>query len=191
MTIAARPVVSRPDAAGSARLVNVACIGLALGLGFGFERFASHATFEELRFVMAPTRAVVEALSRVSFEVEAGRGYVSRERLFEIAPACAGANFMIIAFCSLVCGLVATRRSIVGRLGLLVGAGIAAWVATIVANAIRITIALRLHESGASFGWLTPERLHTTTGVAVYLVALGSLFAAGARLTGAGRELAI
>jgi len=106
-------------------------------------------------------------------------------------PACAGVNFLIVAFASLACGLVHTRASWRGRAALLAGSALAAYAVTVLANASRIAIAMRLHDAGASLGPLTGDALHCAAGVTVYFGFLCALFAIGARVTGARDELAL
>lgn len=173
------------------RVANVACASFALGLAWGLKDFYSRAGFDDLLWVLAPTARLVEWLTGAAFELEAGRAFLSRDRLYEIVPSCAGVNFMIAAFCSLACGLVHTRSTIRSRLALVVASAVAAYAATVLANATRIAIAVRMHDAGASLGPLTPERLHCAEGVAVYFLFLCAVFALGKRLTGARREPAL
>jgi len=179
------------DRAWWERVLNVAFIGFALGLAWGLKDFYSHARFEDLGWVLAPTRRLVEWLSGASFAAEPGIGYLSRDHRFQIVPACAGVNFMIVAFASLTCGLMHTRTTMRGRLGLLIASAIAAYGVTILANAARISAAMRLHAAGVTWGPLGTEHLLTAAGVVVYSLFLGGLFGIGARMTGAGRDFAI
>jgi len=172
------------------RAARFAFIGFALGLAWGLKDFYSRAHFEDLLWVLSPTRRVVEWISGASFEAEPGAGYLSRDRLCQIVPACAGINFMIVAFCSLACGLVHELRSPRARAAWIAVSALAAYGVTVLANAARITIGMRLHEAGASLGPLTPDRIHCIEGVAVYFLFLCVLFAAAARVTGARRDLA-
>ncbi len=179
------------DRAEGERIANVVVIAFALGLAWGLKDFYARARFEDLTWVLAPTRRLVEWWSEGAFEVEPGRGYLSRDLLFEIVPACAGVNFMIVAFASLVGGLAHTCRSWTRRLALLIGSAFAAYGVTVIANAARITAAMRLHGAGVALGWLTPERLHCAVGVAIYFLFLSALFGFAARLTGARRDFAL
>jgi exosortase K len=172
------------------RAAEYGLVLLALGMAWALKAWYSRAGFEDLRWVLAPTRRLVEWLTGAAFAPEAGEGYLSRDRLYLIAPACAGVNFMIAAFASLACGLAHTRTTLRGHAALLVGSALAAYVVTLLANATRIAIAMQLHDTGASLGPLTPGRLHELAGVAVYFLFLCALFAAGARLAGARHELA-
>ena len=58
----------------------------------------SSASANNLRWILAPTTALVELVSGVSFEFESHAGYMSSDRSFLIAPSCAGVNFLITAF---------------------------------------------------------------------------------------------
>ena len=192
MTAMARTASGAPGALclPRERVADFACVAFALAVAWALKDFYSRARFEDLDWILAPTRRLVEWLTGAAFEAEAGQGYLSRDRLYRIVPACAGVNFMIVAFATLVCGLVHTRSSLAGRAALLAASALATYAVTVLANATRIAIAIRLHDAGASFGALTPGRLHLAEGVAVYFLFLCALFAAGARVTGARRELA-
>jgi exosortase K len=173
------------------RTMNVALVGFALGLAWALKDFYSHARFEDLRWVMAPTRRVVEWLTGAAFEPEPGAGYLSRDHRFAIVPACAGVNFMIVAFASLACGLAHTCRGLRDRLRLLAASALAAWAVTVAASAVRIACVMGLHGRRATLGPLSPAELRDAVGAAIYLIFLFALFAAGARLTGARRGLAL
>ena len=173
------------------RTANIALVAFALGLAWGLKDFYSRAHFEDLTWALAPTRRLVEWFTGSAFEAEPGRGYLSRDRLFQIVPACAGVNFMIVVFASLVAGLAHTRRTMTGRLSLLITSALAAYGVTVLANATRIAIAMKLHAAGFSLGPLTPERLRCGVGVAIYFLFLIVTFAIGAKLTGARRDFAL
>lgn len=173
------------------RTLSLAFIGFALGLAWGLKEFYSHARFEDLRWVLAPTRRLVEWLSGASFEAEPGVGYLSRDHRFQIVPACAGVNFMIVAFASLACGLAHTRKTLGRRLSLMVSSALAAYAVTVVANAVRISTAMTIHGAGVAWGPLGTEYLLTAAGVGIYSLFLGGLFTIAARMTGARDDFGI
>jgi exosortase K len=173
------------------RAANVSCVAFALALAWGLKAFYSRASFEDLSWALSPTRRLVEWMGGDVFEAEAGQGYLSRERHYLIAPACAGVNFMIVAFVSLVAGLVHTRSTLRGRCALVAASALVAWGVGVLANATRIAVAIRLHDAAAAWGPLTAGRLHCAAGVTIYLLFLYLLFAVAARATGAHRELAL
>lgn len=176
--------------ASRTQLANAVVILAALGAAWEIKQFYSQAGPSELLWVLAPTTRLVEWLAGSHFEFEPQRGFLCRDLRYEIVPACAGVNFMIVAFASLVAGFVHTRSSWRGRIGWFALAAGAAYTATLLANASRIAIAIAMHRAGTSFGPLTGDQLHCAIGALVYLLFLGAVFTLGARATGADRELA-
>jgi len=83
---------------------------------------------------------------------------------------------------SLCLGLASACSRAGERVALVLASAAAAYAATVLANAARIALALRLHEAGASFGPLTPARLHCAVGVAVYFLFLLALLAGAERV---------
>jgi len=71
----------------SAQLLVVVLCALALKV------YYSTATPDELRWILAPTTALVELLSGRSFTFESYAGYMSSDHRFVIAVSCAGVNF--------------------------------------------------------------------------------------------------
>jgi exosortase K len=149
--------------------------GGVLGLGLAAKRFYAGAGADELRFVLEPTAALVEGLTGERFEREAGVGWVSRELAFAIAPACAGINYLVIAFWLLVLGFAARVRTSLGRAAFALGAAALAFGATLLVNALRIALSIEL-AAWPHPAWLSPAASHRALGVAVYL---GSLWALG------------
>lgn len=150
--------------------------GAAFAASLAVKAFYARASAEELRFVLGPTAALVSHLSGHCFEREAGAGYLSRDLAYLIAPACAGLNYAIAAFWTLVLGMapcVARPAPPARRTGALLGAAALAYLATLLVNATRIALALSL-RGAALPAWLTAAQAHRLLGVAVYL---GSLWA--------------
>jgi exosortase K len=154
-------VRTRTAAAGAVYLV-------ALGAAFALKRFYSTASAADLRFVLAPTAWLVEVAGGHRFDWTSG-GYLSAELRFLVAPVCAGVNFLVVAFAALVLGFVRPARSAWQNLGILFGSAAAAYATTILANALRLLIAIPLWTHRVSFGWLTRSRLHELVGVVVFL----------------------
>jgi exosortase K len=161
---------------------DVAVAGVALGTAWALKVFYSTASFDQLRWILTPTVWLVRLSTGVALEMEAHRGYLSRDQLFLVAPACAGVNFLIVTFVSLCLGLASACSRAGERVALVLASAAAAYAATVLANAARIALALRLHEAGASFGPLTPARLHCAVGVAVYFLFLLALLAGAERV---------
>jgi exosortase K len=166
---------------------DLALAAVVAGLAFGLKAFHSRAGFEELRWVLDPTVRLVEWFGAGPFELEPHRAWLSRADRFEVVAACAGVNFMVVAFVSLCVALLPGRAGFGGRLGGLAAGALAAYAVTLLANATRIALAIRLHDPGFSAGPLAPGRLHTVEGIVVYFVFLAVAYAAAVRLAGAPR----
>jgi len=164
----------------------VACT--ALGAAWALKAFYSAASFEQLRWILTPTVWLIRACTGVPFELERHVGYMNRDQLFLVAPACAGVNFMIVAFVSLCLALADACSTAGARVALVAGSAAAAYAVTVLANATRIALAVRMHEAGPASGPMTPARLHCAEGVVVYFLFLLALLAAAAWLTEARRE---
>jgi len=162
---------------------------VALVSAWALKAFYSRADVDALHWILAPTVWLVKMVSGVAFELEPHHGYLSRERCFLIAPACAGVNFLIVAFVSLCLGLVHTCSNAGSRAALVVCGAAAAYATTLLANAARIALALQLQATG-TVGPLTPARLHCAEGVAVYFLFLLVLYSAAARVTGVRHGIA-
>jgi exosortase K len=175
---------------GERQRANLAVAAVALGIAWSLKAFYSRASFDELRWVLDPTVRLVGALGAGPFELEAHHGWLSRAHRFEVVPACAGLNFMIAAYLSLCCGLAHHCARPCQRVALLFGGAAAAFAATLLANATRIVLAIRVHDAAWSWGPITPARAHLVVGVAVYSLGLLALYSVASRLAGGDRGLA-
>lgn len=155
--------------------VHLPCVAVALAGAFALKLHYSRAEAGDLLWVLGPTTALVERVSGGGFSFQPGEGYVSHSLRFVIAPSCAGVNFLIAAFLSLVVGLVTARRTLVGAAAFTAGAAALAYGATVIANAARISGAIALRSWSAL---LDPESLHRVEGIVVYLACLCVLYAA-------------
>lgn len=161
---------------------------LAAGAAYAAKDFYSGATAADLRFVLAPTAWLVEVVGGHGFDWTAD-GYLAAEARFLIAPACAGVNFLVVAFAALVLGLVRPWRPAWQNAAVLPASAAAAYAATVVANAIRILAAIPLWTHRVSYGWLDGARLHELVGVAVFLGMLLLLHASARHLARAPARL--
>jgi len=129
----------------------------------------------ELRWILAPTTFLVELASGVTFSFESHAGYMSSDRSFLIAASCAGVNFLIAAFLML-------SLSRLWRAGLswtfIPCALVLAYLATIVANTVRISTALQLKQTPLQITSLNSNQIHRLEGILVYFGFLLVLFLA-------------
>ena len=162
-----------------------AALALALLVAFGLKAHYSTAPVDRLGWIMRPTAGFVELCTGLPFEREAGAGYVNREHRVIIAKACAGINFLIMAFCMLTFTLV-SRAGTGCRPFLMVAAALAAaCAATVIVNGVRIMIALPHAGDAAGNGWLTAEQAHRLEGIVVYFAALTGLYCLARLVVGA------
>jgi exosortase K len=158
--------VVRPTAADRAFAV------LAVTIALGVKAFYSRADTSALTFVLGPSCWLAAHLGGVELVAEEGAGFISHGDRMVVGPACAGVNFLVVAFLA----VVLSRRAvgIRGKLAGLLIAAVAAYSATILTNGLRIVLAAHLFRFG-QIGWLTPERLHRLAGVAIYCLSLLTL----------------
>jgi exosortase K len=143
---------------------------------WGMKRYNADASADELQWILGPTATFVTALTGVPFEWEPGQGYLSRERFFLIAKACAGINFMIAAF-----GMVAVVRgrrvkSCRAAAGVLLMCVLASYSAAVCVNGARIAVAMWLAAHPAGFAGLTAAQVHRVEGIACYFAGLVLLY---------------
>jgi exosortase K len=155
------------------------------------KQYFSTASVNQLRWILAPTSAMVEIVTGWRFEFESYAGYISSDRSFVIAASCAGVNFLITAFLMLSLRKLWTARSQnrSDRLGwrFIPVAGVAAYLATLVANTVRISTAVKLKGLPLEMSWLSGNQLHRFEGIFIYFGFLLVLFMVSEKMnSGAG-----
>ena len=158
------------------RMIWGAQLAIVLLCALALKQYYSTATANELRWILAPTTLIVELLSGRSFVFESYTGYMSNDHTFVIAVPCAGVNFLIMAFV-----MLALRRLWNGRFDrvswrFLPVSMAVSYVATVIANAMRIVIALEIQRRSVEVSWLTENQLHRIEGIVVYFGFLMLLF---------------
>ena len=154
---------------GAQLLVVVLC-ALALKL------YYSTATPDELRWILAPTTVLVELLSGRSFTFESYTGYMSSDHRFVIAVSCAGVNFLLTAFLMLALRRLWRDRFQTVSWSFLPVTAVVAYVTTVIANTVRICIALEIQRHEFQVSGLTANQLHRLEGIVVYFGFLLLLF---------------
>jgi exosortase K len=154
-------------------LAILSLVALAM---WAMKRYYTAATVDELQWILGPTATLVTALTGVGFEWEPGQGYLSRERFFLIAKACAGINFMIAAFGMMA--FVRGRRvtSCRAAAGILLMCVLASYSAAVCVNAARIAVAMWLAAHPAGFAGMTAAQVHRVEGIACYFGGLVLLY---------------
>jgi exosortase K len=140
----------------------------ALLFAVGLKYHYSVAGSEDLAWILRPTAGLVELLSGIRFEEEAHTGFLSRAHRVVIAPACAGVNFFIVAFCMVVFSGVPRIEPSKLKCMWLAASVIAVYLLTIFVNALRIILSIYSYDVDLYSGWTTPERVHRLEGVLIY-----------------------
>jgi exosortase K len=165
----------------NAQLVIVLSCAAALKL------YYSTASVNQLRWILAPTTVLVELVSGTKFAFESHAGYLSSDRSFLIAASCAGVNFLITSFLMLSLRKLWRDGSRKGSASLawrfIPAAALFAYLVTVIANGVRISIALHLQRMSQEFSWLTPNQLHRFEGIFVYFGFLLLLFMVSEKLS--------
>jgi exosortase K len=151
---------------------------VALVCAFALKLYYSTASADQLRWILAPTTALVELVSGVSFEFESHAGYLSQDRRFLIANSCAGVNFLLTAFLMLSLRKLLRDRSQNVAWGFIPTAAMVAYLVTLIANTARISVALSLQRMPGELSWLNPAQLHRFEGVSIYFGFLLLLYVA-------------
>ena len=137
-----------------------------------FKAFFIGADALDLDWLLYPSKLLVSVCSGLSFVWAGSLGYYNAELEILIAPACSGLNFFIIQVATGGC-LTALRTAGIRQWTVwLAGIIPAAYLFTLLANTIRILLAILLYSRKISLGPLTPERLHRLEGIAVYFICL-------------------
>jgi exosortase K len=147
----------------------------ALGLAWALKHHYSHASAEELRWILAPTTWLTSLFVPGEFAFQAGQGYLSREQSVLISPACAGVNFLIVALLSLVLGFSSRFAGLRERARwFAVSVGLA-YLTTLLVNALRIGLSIAVAHLAARITGLTFQSVHRLLGIFIYLAGLLSL----------------
>ncbi len=135
-------------------------------IAFALKYHYSTASVNDLRWILAPTTFIVETITGRSFTFESHAGYMIDDHTFLIAASCAGVNFLIISFLMLTLGELWRTREIAWRVIPLYA--FAAYITTLIANTVRIVIAMWMHDEKFSMRWLDGDELHRIEGIVVY-----------------------
>jgi exosortase K len=142
----------------------------------------STANVNDLRWILAPTKILVELATGERFTFESYAGYMNADHTFLIAASCAGVNFLIAAFLMLTLPALWRKRFTCLKWRMVPTAFLIAYLTTITANTVRIAIALGIRRMDLEVAWLSSDQLHRFEGILVYFGFLLLLFIAGQRV---------
>jgi len=150
---------------------RIATVILALACAYVFKHFYSTAGAEDLRWILLPTTVLVEMLTGKVFEFESRAGYMESDHHFLIGNSCSGGNFFLTAF--LLLSIVWMQKPVWINLPFSL---LAAYISTVVSNAVRISLSMSLQTRAIEFGWFDAARIHRIEGILVYFGSLLLLY---------------
>jgi exosortase K len=149
---------------------------LTIILALWIKLFYSSAGPEQLKWVLYPTTALVEAFSAINFLFDPKKGYAAIGQPVVIGPGCAGLNFYVIALCMAIFGFIDRfgRHKLYWFLGFV----LITYVVTVLVNAFRIVGGIKLLEFGGNMHFTVSDTLHSAQGTLFYFVFLIAYFVA-------------
>lgn len=148
---------------------------VALVLVWLLKRHYSRASAEELGWILTPTAHLTALVLQCDLAFRPGEGYLSRELSILVSPACAGVNFMIVAFSTLVVAFAGQLRGWRAQARWLVVSAAAAYLTTVLVNTLRIAVSVALAHALSRHLGLTFQEVHRLLGMVVYVTALFAL----------------
>ena len=164
--------------------LRVAVLGVAALVAWGLKQHYADARAEDLAWILGPTSLLTGAVAGTTFVPLPGEGYFSRERLFVIAKACAGVNFMVAALVMLAVARLHRVDSLTSAARVLATSLLASYTAAVLVNATRIVVALWLAAHPHVLSGFSAADVHRVEGVAVYFGGLVLLYELTRRLDG-------
>ncbi len=146
--------------------------GIALGAAAGLKLFYRRAGADDLAWILAPTAWLTERLSGIHFEHEAHGGWISHSHRLILGSACAGVNFMTIAFLVLTLPFLLRLKGMLRRAVWLVACVALSFLLAVGTNALRIVAAARLYDMDLQAGGMSAAGLHRLLGIVLYAVSL-------------------
>lgn len=154
-------------------LRKLAQLAVVLLIAGGLKVYYSTSSVNDLRWVLAPTCFFVEIVTGEAFEFESYAGYMNADFSYLIASSCSGMNFLITAFLMLALVRLWKKEASWAMVPLTLAV---AYLITIVANTVRIAVAIRLHRMSPDMIWVNPEQIHRFEGIFIYFGFLLLLF---------------
>jgi exosortase K len=155
---------------------SIAQLTFVLLAAGSLKAFYSAASVNQLSWILWPTARLTELVTGTGFVFESHAGFLSDDRSFLIAASCSGVNFLITAFVMLSLVKIWRDRARDVQWSYFPAAALVAYLVTIVANTVRITVALWLHHGRPASAWFDADELHRLQGIAVYFGFLLLLF---------------
>lgn len=147
----------------------------ALGIAFAVKSHFSRATADELTWILAPTAWLTSVFLDRDFVRLPDAGYLSEELSILVTPACAGVNFLVVAFTVLALGFGRRFGTSGAKATWLVVSGALAYTFAVAVNGARIALSVHFSHVAARELGLSFQEAHRLLGVATYLGGLMTL----------------
>ncbi len=158
----------KPTKYNPGRGLNIFLYSITVIMAVLLKYHYSHADSIDLDWILRPTAWLVETITGLGFINEAHTGYVNQENGIIIAPACAGINFLIIAFSMAVFTCNHHMGTCGQKVVCFLFSSFSSYCLAIGVNAMRIVISIHLFTADIYNNWLTPSRCHRIEGVFIY-----------------------
>ena len=135
---------------------------------FIIKMFYRTADSSSLKFILTPVTRLVEVFTGMFYQFLPERGYLSSDLTVEIGPGCAGINFLVIMFCTLIFSFVKQFKSMVNKIFAALSFLIFSYLITIIVNTFRIVTAVNLSRYNHVYLGLDNEFFHKIVGATVY-----------------------
>src|SRR5262245_1777727 len=122
----------------------------ALGIALGLKAFYSRAGAGELLWILAPSAWLARFVGGIDLVYEQGAGFISHSHRLVVGSACAGVNFLIICFLCLYFSFARQPRRLAVSLAI-------SFIATVLANGLRIFVSAHLWDADIYGQWITRE----------------------------------
>jgi exosortase K len=161
-------------------------------LAFLLKQHYSNADAAELGWILQPLSDLLSLLTGSEFHRQANGEWLSITADVRLVKSCAGINFMLMSLLAFAWTFRPDRKEqllsfswVGGHLALLGAICIAAWATTLLANTLRILLAMSLPTDGSIIQALgiDGEEMHRLIGLAVYLPLLTLQMLPGRRLS--------
>lgn len=152
---------------------SLAAGACAVILAIGVKAFYSRAAADELLWILAPSAWLARFVGGIDLAYEPGAGFISHTHRLVVGAACAGINFLVIAFLSLYFSFARNHAS---KARWLFRSAVLAFGAAIAANGLRIFVSAHLWSADIYGDWLTREEMHRLAGTAIYYGSLLALY---------------
>lgn len=172
------------------RWASVAVGTVGVGLGAAIKGVYRTAGADALLWILAPSSWLARFLGGVDLRYEEGAGFISHADRLVVGAPCAGLNFLVVAFLTLLLAHLSRFESARAKVGWLLASLALAYAATVVTNGVRIAVSAHLYGADIYRGAVTPERVHRLAGTVIYYGSLLAVYlAVGVALRAHGRRL--